>query len=98
MDNMSTSDKAIKKSADENVPFESRPSAKRLPEGQLKDQILAAIPAEKLRLGWDTVHVIDYPGFDKRFDFYRVNFYYTNQEDPTTSIDSWCVSVTDIKD
>ena len=89
MDNMSKSDRAIKKSAEDEPDFTPRASAKRLPDGELRDRIFALCDAPA---GYTHRYVVDYPSFDKRFNWYRANFYYQNEEDPTTSIKSFVIT------
>lgn len=86
---MSASDKAIKRSAEQEPEYSPRASAKRMPDSELRDKILRQCDAP---LGYTHVHVIDYPGFDPRFTWYRANFYYENDEDPTTSIKSFVIT------
>jgi hypothetical protein len=84
-----TNDKAIKKSADENIPFRTKRSASRL-IGEKKTAVLSAIDSKikDLDPSYDSVVVIDYPDFDKQFDNMLVNYYYSQETNPTTYIRS----------
>jgi len=90
---MSPSDRAIKKSAESEPEYTPRASAKRLPDSELRDRIIAKCDVP---LGYTHVHVIDYPGFDPAFTWYRANFYYENDTDPTTSIKSFVIPKGDL--
>ena len=88
-DGMSSSDRAIKKSAEQEPEYTPRPSAQRLPDGELKLSVINK--CKNVKAGYTHVHVIDYPSFDASFDWYRVNFYYSQDVDPTTRIDSYVI-------
>lgn len=90
----STEDKAIKKSANDVPPYVPRRSAQRA----TGEHAQAVIDSIKLPYNprYDHVHVIDYPAFDPAYDWYRVNFYYSHDEDPTTRITSFIVLEKDV--
>ena len=92
----SSQDRAIKKSAENEPEYVGKPSAQRLPDGELRDKIMNSLPWEKIRADYHHVNVIDYPSYDERFTWYRVNLYYSNPEDPRTTLDSWIVDVKDL--
>tara|TARA_R110000868_G_scaffold183410_1_gene424691 strand:- start:1293 stop:1586 length:294 start_codon:yes stop_codon:yes gene_type:complete len=84
-----TNDIDIKRSAAENIPFKTRRSASRL-SGEKKTAVLKCI-ANKIKdldPSYDSVVVIDYPDFDKQFDHMLVNYYYSQETNPTTYIRS----------
>lgn len=86
-DGMSASDRAIKKSAEEEPEYVARPSSKRL-TGDEAWAVISRIDGD-YPSNYTHVHVFDYPSFHSAFKFYRVNFYYQHDEDPTTRIISF---------
>lgn len=84
-----TNDKAIKKSADENIPFRKKQSAPRL-TGIKKKAIVDKVfdSVKDLDPSYDSVVVVDYPDFNKQFDHMLVNYYYSQETNPTTYIRS----------
>ncbi len=89
MNDMSSNDRAIKKSSENTPDYEPREKVKRL-EGAEAAVIINAIK-DDYPSNYKHVHVIDYPGFDPAFTFYRVNFYYEHDTDPTTRIISFTI-------
>lgn len=84
-------DKAIKRSAMDEPPYEGRKSAPRL-EGEDKDTVVATVvEAMDVNQNYDHVLVFDYPAYDECFNFMLVNFYYTQDVDPTTRIAAYRV-------
>ena len=94
MSQESASDRAIKASANDTPPYVPRPSAQRV-TGEHAQAVINAITLPYAP-DYTHVHVIDYPAFDKSFDWYRVNFYYNHEEDPTTRISSFIVLAKDV--
>jgi len=90
MNDMSANDRAIKKSSENEPDYVPRISAKRL-EGAEAAAVINAID-EPYPGDYTHVHVIDFPGYDPAFTWYRVNFYYEADEDPTTRIKSFIVT------
>lgn len=89
MSNESPTDRAIKKSAENEPEYVAKPSAPRL-EGQDKATVVAeVIRTMGVAENFSHVHVIDYPSFNGIWDHMLVNFYYDNDEDPTTTIASF---------
>ena len=86
-------ERAIKKSSEDTSGFEPlRTSPTRLKSGVIFDADRLAVEA---RFAVDPSYVacivIDYINHDDRWDHNLVNFYYDNDEDPTTTIDSYRV-------
>lgn len=92
-------EKAIKKSAMDVPPWEGRKSAPRLEGSEKEDLVKSLIEAKDVPLNYVAVNVINYPAYDENFDHMLVNFYYTNDTDPTTTIKAYRVYVSgDIED
>lgn len=71
--------------------YTGRPSATRL-EGDSKQSILDQVEDKfTVAPNYDTVNVVDMPGFDDCFDYFLVNYYYTNAADPVTTLDCYRV-------
>lgn len=88
MSDMSNIDRAIKKSSEDTSGFEPlRRSPDRLKSGNTFDICRGDVLASVGGLG-DYSHciVIDYLNHDDIWDHNLVNFYFTNEEDPTTTI------------
>ena len=95
MSDMSQNDRAIKRSAEQEPEYVPKPSAMALEEGALKNSIIAKV-VDQTPENYTHAKVIDYPSFDSAFTWYRVNFYYEHDEDPTTTINSFRVSKYDL--
>ena len=86
---MSNNDRAIKRSAEQEPTYVPRPSAPRL-EGTEKELMVAKVSKEmNVPMNWSHVHIVNYPAFDERWDHMLVNFYYEQDEDPTTFIKAY---------
>jgi len=84
-------DKAIKRSSMDEPPYEGKPSAKRL-TGDSKQGILDQVEAKfTVAPNYDSVNVVDLPGYDECFPYFLINYYYTNDADPTTTLDCYRV-------
>lgn len=84
-------DKAIKRSAADEPAYEGRPSAKRL-TGDSKQAFLNQVEtAFTVDPNYDTVNVVDLPGYDECFNYTLINYYYTRDTDPTTYLDCYRV-------
>jgi hypothetical protein len=84
-------DRAIKRSAMDLAPGPSRPQCPRL-EGKEKESLVSSlIKAKNVPINFDSVAVFNYPAFDECFDHMLINFYYTNNTDPTTTIKAYRV-------
>jgi len=84
-------DKAIKRSSMDVPPYEGKPSAPRL-SGDSKQGILAQVEAAfTVDPNYDIVHVVDFPSYDKCFNYFLINYYYTQDKDPTTYLECYRV-------
>ncbi len=84
-------DKAIKKSSMDEPPYEGKPSAARL-AGESKQAFLDQVELFfTIDPNYDTVNVVDLPGFNDCFDYTLINYYYTRDTDPTTYLDCYRV-------
>lgn len=92
-------DKEIKRSAMNVPPSTGRVSSPHL-KGEEKDSLIKSlIEAKDVPMNFDAVNVFNYPAFDENFDHMLVNFYYTNDTDPTTTIKAYRVYISgDIED
>lgn len=89
MSNISSNDRAIKKSAEAEPPYTPRPSAPRL-EGPEKDALVEnVVRGMKVPETYTHVHVINYPAFNESWDHMLVNFYFEQESDPKTYIKSF---------
>ena len=89
------SDAAIKKSAEDTSGFEPlRSSPDRLKSGAIFEEFRQAVINQVMELGlnYTDVIVIDYINHEDHWDHNLVNFYYSNDEDPTTTIVSFRVT------
>ena len=86
-------ERAIKKSAEDTSGFTPlRNSPPRLKTGTVHAENLAAcLRTAVVTPGYDTVIVVDYRNHSDIWDHNLVNFYYSNDSDPTTTIESFRV-------
>ncbi len=96
MSGESVEDRAIKKSAANEPEYEPRPKADRLTSGPLYDAVRSLVD-KKVDPSWIHCKVMDYPSFDPAFQWYRINYYYQHDTDPTTTLDSFVVTVDDVR-
>jgi len=96
MSGESAEDRAIKKSANTPPDFKPKPSANRLTSGPLYNAVRSLVD-EKVTPSWIHCKVIDYPSFDPAFTWYRINYYYQHDTEPTTTLDSFVVTVDDVR-
>lgn len=85
-------ERAIKKSAEDTSGFTPRPSPKRLKQGETHDREVGMVKANAVVTpGYVASIVVDYRSHSDIWDHNLVNFYYSHDEDPTTTIESFRV-------
>ncbi len=85
-------ERAIKKSAEDTSGFTPRPCPNRLKSGETHDREVGKVKAAALVTpGYVASIVVDYRSHSDIWDHNLVNFYYENDTDPRTTIESFRV-------
>ena len=85
-------ERAIKKSAEDTSGFTPRPSPDRLKRGDIYDRDISKVKANAVvSPGYVAAIVVDYRSHSNIWDHNLVNFYYENDTDPRTTIESFRV-------